>query len=394
MRMLKAPTLGDIPLLEKVIGRLKRPFYQKVSGLTNGFTSLDKRCLLYMKTSPLYRKTNQHTNMWQTRQWVYVLNSLGFLVDMVSPEVDDYTPSDDYDLFIGYGSGNSGKHFHKYSSALIKAKKIIFAGGPEPCLSNFLVRERYDKFNQRTGLNAPYMRTIDVDFDEFAAVANYIFCIGENGGFSCNSYAKYGLPVMPIIPSHNAPLYIQSRHKKDQKHFLCFAGSGLICKGVDILVEAFRDLPDFDLHICGPKEDVFYEAYADLFQPSSNIHYYGFVDIDGEQYQDLCAKCSFTILHSAAEGCCTAVINNMVSGLIPVINHEVGIDVDGFGYQIPSVIDRVDAVRAAVLEVSSMNKSEYEHRVTMTLNASQKYTQQSFTESITIALEEVIASKI
>ena len=392
MKIFETETPGNTSLLEKVIGRFKRPFYQKVNGLTNGFKQLDKRCLLYMKTTPLYRKSNQHTNMWETRQWIYVLNSLGFLVDMISPEVDDYTPPDDYDLFIGYGSGNSGKHFHKYSRVLTKAKKVIFAAGPEPSLSNRLVRERYDKFNERTGLRAPYMRTVDVDFKEFAAVGNYIFCVGEKGEFSCNSYAKHGLPIFPIIPSQNAPLKMQGNHKKDHKHFLCFAGSGLICKGADVLIEAFKYLPDFDLHICGPKEDVFNEAYADLFQSSSNIHYYGFVDINGKQYKDLCTKCSFTILHSAAEGCCTSVINNMVSGLVPVINHEVGIDVSGFGYQMPSDTDRVDAVRAAVLEVSSMDNSEYEHRVIMTINASKKYTQQAFIESATAALEEVIAS--
>ena len=69
-----------------------------------------------MKTTPFYRKGNQHSNMWETRQIVYILNKMGYLVDMISPEVDDYLPDDIYDLFIGYGSGNSGKYFYKYSS--------------------------------------------------------------------------------------------------------------------------------------------------------------------------------------------------------------------------------------------------------------------------------------
>ena len=391
MIILKSNTSSNDSLLEKVIGRLKKPFYKKVYGLTNSFTQLDKRCLLYMKTSPLYRKSNQHTNMWETRQWVYILNSLGFLVDMVSPELNDYVPVDEYDLFIGYGSGNSGKHFYKYAKALTKAKKIIYATGPEPSLSNRLVRERYDNFNERTGLAAPYMRTIDVDFEEFSAVGDYIFCIGEKGGFSYNSYAKHGLPVFPIIPSQNAAPPTQTGNKKDLRQFLCFAGNGLICKGADILIEAFKGLPDFVLHICGPKEDAFYDAYSELFKSSSNIQYYGFVDIEGNTYRDLCEKCSFTLLHSAAEGCCTAIVNNMVSGLIPVINYEVGIDVGDFGYQISSSADKVGAVRDAVLEVSSMDKNEYDDRVAMTINASTKYNQQAFIESAHAAIEQVIA---
>ena len=121
----KSNTAGNTSLLEKIMGRLKKPFYKKVFGLTNGFTQLDKRCLLYMKTTPLYRKSNQHTNMWETRQFIYILNSLGFLVDMVGTDENDYIPRDEYDLFIGYGSGNSGKHFYKYATALKKAKKVI-----------------------------------------------------------------------------------------------------------------------------------------------------------------------------------------------------------------------------------------------------------------------------
>ena len=387
----KSNTAGKTSLLEKIIGRLKKPFYQKVFSITNGFIQLDKRCLLYMKTSPLYRKSNQHTNMWETRQFIYILNSLGFLVDMVGTDENDYTPPDEYDLFIGYGSGNSGKHFYKYATALKKAKKVIYAAGPEPSLSNRLVRERYDNFNERTGLAAPYMRTSDVDFEEFAAVANYIFCIGEKGGFSYNSYAKHGLPIFSIMPSQNAPKPTQIGNQKDLRHFLCFAGNGLICKGADVLIEAFKGLPDFFLHICGPKEDVFYEAYSELFESSTNIQYYGFVDIEGKTYRDLCEKCSFTLLHSAAEGCCTAIVNNMHSGLIPVINYETGIDVGDFGHQISCSADKVGAVRDAVLEVSSMDKNEFDDRVTKTINASTNYSRQAFIESVHAAIEEVMA---
>lgn len=388
----KSNTAGNTSLLEKIIGRLKKPFYQKVFGLTNGFTQLDKRCLLYMKTTPLYRKSNQHTNMWETRQFIYILNSLGFLVDMVGTEENDYIPRDEYDLFIGYGSGNSGKHFNKYAKALKKAKKVIYACGPEPSLSNRLVRERYDNFNERTGLAAPYMRTSDVDFEEFAAVANYIFCIGERNAFSAKSYEKYNLPIFPINPSTNGPdPSVLNKQLKDQKHFLCFAGNGLICKGIDVVIEAFKSLPDLHLHICGPKEDAVYEAYADLFLDNScNINFYGFVDIQGAKYAELIDKCCFTILHSAAEACCTAICNNMKSGLVPVVNYEVGIDVTDFGFWIETGHDRVNAVKRAAIAASSISPEDYFSRVDKTIQASQAYTRESFTNTLTRALEEVI----
>ena len=203
------------------MGRIKRPFYKTVNGLSNGFENLEKKCLLNLKTTPLYRKSNQHTNMWETREIIYILNSLGYLVDIVSPEVEGHHPKDEYDLFLGYGSGNSGKKF-EYSKSLSKARCIIYAAGPEPTLSNVLVRERYDKFNERQGLDAPYMRTSSIDFERFVSVADAIFCIGESDQFSCKSYEKHHLPIYSIIPSSNyASELIYKNCSKDQKHFLC-----------------------------------------------------------------------------------------------------------------------------------------------------------------------------
>ena len=38
-------------------------------------------------------------------------------------------------------------------------------------------------------------------------------------------------------------------------NFLCFAGNGFICKGVDVLIEAFLQTPDLNLSICGPNTE-------------------------------------------------------------------------------------------------------------------------------------------
>mgnify|MGYP003320827275 CR=1 FL=1 len=117
---------GNTSLFEKVMGRIKRPFYKTVNGLSNGFENLEKKCLLNLKTTPLYRKSNQHTNMWETREIIYILNSLGYLVDIVSPEVEGYHPKDEYDLFLGYGSGNSGKNFYEYIKFAVLKSKYLY----------------------------------------------------------------------------------------------------------------------------------------------------------------------------------------------------------------------------------------------------------------------------
>lgn len=390
MNIINDTVPGNSSIFEKIVGRLLRPFYKKINAMSSGFTSFDKRCLVYMKTTPFYRKGNQHSNMWETRQIVYILNKMGYLVDMVSPEVDNYLPKNIYDLFIGYGSGNSGKYFYKYSMPLTKAKKILYASGPEPTLSNRLVRERYDQFNERSNLEAPYMRVSNIDFKKFISVADCIFCIGEKNGFSFDSYLKHKLPIYPILPSYISESDPKIVRKKNHKHYLCFAGSGLICKGVDILIEAFKNMPDYHLHICGPSEEALNSYYADLFKTSKNIRFYGFVDIEGSQYKELINKCSFTILHSAAEGCVTSIVENMSKGLVPIVNYECGISINGFGYLISNNKNKVQAIKEAILETGSISKNEYERKVNLTIKASKKYSKQIFTKYFETALLEVM----
>ena len=57
MITLKTTVPGNTSVFEKIMGRIKGPFYKNVNGLTNGFENLDKRCLLNLKTTPLYRKS-------------------------------------------------------------------------------------------------------------------------------------------------------------------------------------------------------------------------------------------------------------------------------------------------------------------------------------------------
>lgn len=382
----------NISFFDKVLAKLKKPFNLKIFGIKGGYNDFNKRCLVYMKTEPFYRKLNSHSNVWEIKELVRILNSKGFIVDIIDREVNNYTPKDIYDLFIGYGSGNSGKHFYKYANLLKNAKKILYATGPEPNTSNKLTKERYDNFNKRTKSSAPYMRTVDVDFNKFASVSDYIFCIGEENGFSFKSYARHNIKTLSILPSTIASLDHKNLSStiKDRKHFLCFAGSGLICKGVDIMVEAFKEMPEYNLHICGPEEKAFNDFYKNDILLCPNINYYGFVDVTGSNYKDLCNKCSYTIFHSAAEGCATSVLNNMRSGLVPIINYEAGIDIKNFGFLIDNNKNRIKAVKNIVKKVSKITDQEYVNKRSLTLEASMNFTRKGHSKSLNDALNIVL----
>ena len=365
-----------------------------MENLTGGIEGLSRRALFYDKTTPFYDKAQLrdyvHTNLWEITEIVRILNNFGFIVDVVDRSVNDFVPEDKYDLFIGLGAGNSGKHFAKYGNTLSKAFKVLYACGPDPELSNVLVKDRYDTFRERTGVHAPYMRTITmVDFPAFLEVTDAIFCFAEAGTFSFRTYEKYGKPVYPILPGTSpnirfSPDWLSTRKRNK---FMCFAGNGFICKGVDILVEAFLETPELEPHICGPdSESALFEVYGDKIEKAPNIHYEGFIKVAGKKFNDLVATCSWTIFNSASESCVTSIVTCQCAGLVPIINYESSVKVEDFGFLMEDSDNRINDIRRMSRLASQTNDEDYKRRVYQALEYAQKYTQSSFTDTFNIAM--------
>ena len=391
-------------MIKKILRKIKNlilPPNYFIKGLNSGYNNLKYKALLYYKTESLSNKRSiksyTHTNLWEVTEIVSILNRFGFEVDVVDRMLTNFMPEDKYDLFIGLSAGNSGKFFGKYAKALSKAVKIAYVLGPEPRFSDECVIARYDEFKERTGIDAPPMRTYtSINFDEFANLANYIFCFGEDGVFSFNSYKKYNKPIYSIMPGTSPdinfnPAWLKTRNRK---HFLCFAGGGFICKGVDLIVEAFQKMPEYKITICGPdNEKAFFDAYGKTLQNNPNINFEGFVKVGGNRFQKLCEECSFVIFHSSSEGCCTSVATGIRAGLVPIVSQGTSINVGDFGFLMTDEENKIENIVDTVKKVVTMSDEEYVNRVYRTLENSIIYSQSSFTKTFTTALLKVMKSE-
>jgi glycosyltransferase involved in cell wall biosynthesis len=324
------------------------------------------------------------------------LTEKGFSVDVIDRNCSDWSPNKSYDLFLGLGVGNSGKNFVRYAMASKAPIRVLLSMGPQPDVSNALVLERYKEFHRRTGTYAPPMRTVqDVigeKFDEIIRTATHIFNIGEKGNRSYNSYLKYGRPVIHFYPAVSPAVKFKSEWLSSRRRntFLCFAGNGLICKGVDIVLESFLKDQTKNLHICGPQESSFFSYYRDTLKGSSNIKYHGFIEPGGDKFETLASECSYVVFHSSAEGCCTSVATAMRAGLVPIVNPWTGINVDDEGYVMSERGDLVEIVSSTVSMASSCDPDLYSKKVDLTLKKSNLFTQESYTKSYSEALDEVL----
>ncbi|MER3424317.1 MAG: hypothetical protein C4293_14945 [Nitrospiraceae bacterium] len=122
-------------------------------------------------------------------------------------------------------------------------------------------------------------------------------------------------------------------------------------KGLDLALEAFAGMPEYELLVCAPvdQEEDFRRAYAKELYATPNIRTIGLIDVAGPQFLDIAGSCVGVLLASCAEGTAGSVITGMHAGLIPIVSYESGVDVHDFGILLKTcdVQDLREAIRTA-----------------------------------------------
>lgn len=355
------------------------------------------KALIFYKTEPLVFprlvKNYSHTNNWELLEMVRILNNLGFIVDVIDRDVEEETINnlqDEYHLFIGLGTGNSGRNFPKIAKNIPSAIKVFYATSPESTVTKQLVFDRYELFKEKHP-------DVDVELRRYASretvkvsipMADAIFSLGNK--FAHETYAPHGKKIYRMFPSSSPRITcdLNSLKSKDRKKFLYFGGNGNIVKGLDIVVEAFAGIDDAELYICAPREEEFDELYWETIEKSDNIHFLGFIEVGGEEFQKVTAECAYVILPSCAEGTATSVTTCMRRGLIPVVTKETGIDLHSFGFLLESI--DIPYVQDRIIALSNISEEEVFDRSMKTYIESLKYTQKNFSLHFESAVLDVL----
>jgi len=322
------------------------------------------------------------------------LNRYGFYVDLVDRNARDYQPSDEYAIFIGLGVGNSGRNFANFAERVPSATKVLLALSAEPSTERLII-EHYNRFNKRHQMNIEPMRPANkIDFQKFLLYTDYILAIGEESMYCHKSYMKLSKEVLSFLPgtSPNISFSPECISKRDKRKFICFTGNGFIAKGVDVITEAFLDLPDLHLYICGPdSEQGFFEVLGDRIYNSENIHYEGFIDVGGRRFNQLCSECAYAISASQKEGCSTSITSMLRAGLVPITTYETGVHIGDFGFQIDgqksNLIERIKHISS---NASSISDTEYRDRVFNAYLDSFKYTECNSSSTISKSITSIL----
>jgi len=265
--------------------------------------------------------------------------------------------------------------------------KIVHLDMAHWLFNNTAAMKRCLAIQNRRGVTLPLKSKIQeqnwaIEYADYATI--------KGNEFAQNTYKYANKPIYRT----NIPTYATYRFPEDKDYKTCrnnfvwFGSRGLIHKGLDLVLEAFAQMPEYNLTVCGPIEDEkeFKQAYYNELYRTENIKTIGWIDIEGEKFTQIMDNSIALVFPSCSEGGGGSVATCMQAGIIPIISYESAIDIsDSYGILLreSSIIEIQNAVR----EISSKSSDTLRD---MTYNA-WRYARENHTREVFAKqLKEVI----
>lgn len=313
--------------------------------------------------------SNAHHHDWLSWQIGQTFSSFGYDVDIIDYLDRKFEPQKRYDFFIG-----ARTNFQRLSELLpADCVKIVHLDTAHWLFNNSADYQRHLELQQRRGVSLSSFKWVEPNWAlEYADYAT------TNWGnqFNISTYRYAGKPIFQI-PLPTCAVYPEPDNKNFtacSHRFLWFGSDGLVHKGLDLVLEAFTELPDCRLTVCGPlrsrnqtaysgplQHDARFEAafHRELYE-TENIDTVGWVDIEGDVFQEIVEQCAGVIFPSCSEGGGASVITCMQAGLIPIVSHETNVEIGDFGFALPD--SSIESIKKTIREFCSLPTGELKTR--------------------------------
>jgi glycosyltransferase involved in cell wall biosynthesis len=291
------------------------------------------------ETSPQFLR---HSNLWETRAIASILDELGYVVDVADcfgrPPRIRYP----YDLCLDIGLHLPAVAPHLPTSC----KRILYATGRHWLAQNAAEYERLADLKGRRGVVLAPRR--QVPCVEASSVADALFYIGDD--LTLDTYRHVVLPAHRIrasCPDLAGSSSIASVIPA-KRHFMWLGSSGMVLKGLDLVLEVFAQMPELTLHVVGPvhAEPDFVDAYRQELTATPNIKVHDYVSVGGAEFAALAARCVAVVYPSGSEGVPGSVLSAMMYGLVPIVSKQCGLEFGDAGTVLPDCA--LDSIRTAV----------------------------------------------
>ncbi len=378
----------------KQIARAIKKFYYRRK-VDNYFSSQStKRVLIAYVVAPFVRKdTHVHTSYAESMAIAKIFNDLGFAVDIVNHDYGKSVDYEQYDVIFGFGPVLNNSFYHPTKPDVLR---IYYGTGTHPYVSNQRCLGRLrDVYEKKGAYILESVRLIDEDYALQTMLVDAMIIIGNDRIVeSYRQFFKGPIHKVPVsyYPVCDSAEIIENKHFAEaKKNFLFFSSSGMIHRGLDLLLDYFSRKPDLHLHICSPldAEPAFKEAYRQELS-AGNIHDHGFINLKSTVFKELVQQCAFTVLPSCSEGQPGGIVNLMGNaGLIPLLSKEAGCDLADFGLMIRDFSE--ESVSETIAQAVSISDTELNRLSKLSADYAQQHNSlNTFSGEFKKALEAII----
>ena len=335
--------------------------------------------------NPVKSIPKTHTNIWQSVQIARIFLELGYSVDVIHYTNHGFVPRKHYAFAVDV------RHNLARLSPLLNHNciKIMHIDAAHILFHNAAEARRLLELQQRRGVT---LRPQRFEMPNYCIEhADYATTTGNDFTINTFSYAKKRVFKLPT-PCGIAVDWPVRNFDRCRKRFLWFSSSGPVHKGLDLALEAFADLPEYQLTVCGPfdKDKAFVDAYRRELFETENIHAIGWVDLDSDSFIEITRSCCAVLHLSCSEGGAPSVKMCMHAGLIPIISYESGVDIEDFGYilrdcsvsNIKRVVKAVSELPQPVMEAKWRDCWDYTR---------QHHTRENFSKTYRTVITQIIA---
>ncbi|HVS61884.1 MAG TPA: glycosyltransferase [Thermoanaerobaculia bacterium] len=308
--------------------------------------------LLEPREAPVDRT---HTHFWESRQMAWALVDAGWAVDAVHWTNHRFVPELAYDAVLDVRT-NLERWVGRLPSSTLR---LFHCDTAHWSFNNRAEKQRLDELAERRGIVlAPHREMPPNRGIELADHGTYL-----GNEFTRSTYREWGTPMTRIPVS--VPCTYDWQQGKDfeaaRRRFLWFGSGGLVHKGLDLVLEAFAEMPDLELVVAGPirRERDFARAFRHELYELPNVETVDWVDVASARFVEICRGSVGLVYPSCSEGGGSSALTCLHAGLIPVLTREASVDLDpAWGVELETA--SVEEIQARVRELAERPAGELE----------------------------------
>ncbi|VAW83829.1 Glycosyl transferase, group 1 [hydrothermal vent metagenome] len=329
--------------------------------------------------------SHDHTHHWESYQIAETFLSLGYDVDVISYLNNCFRPSCRYDYFVA-----ARTNFQRISQLLNPdCIKVAHLDTAHWIVNNAAAYQRMLDVKNRKGVSVSSAKLVEKNQAiEYADLATIL-----GNQFTIDSYKYASVPIyrIPISVPQTYPWVESKNFDACRNNYMWFGSSGLVHKGLDLVLEAFAEMPEYNLTVCGPieKDKEFSAAYHKELYETSNITTADWIDIKGKAFRDLAENTLGLVYPTCAEGGGGSVISCMHAGIVPVLSVEASVDIKDFGTLLSE--NSIEQIKCAIRELSSQREEFLRDSARKAWEyAREHHTQTRFTEEYAAFVKNIL----